>query len=264
MKRYLRKIMPPLLILILLAALIQLLSAAGIIRDFVIPPPVAVLKALLSNYKLLWSHLKETMFISLLGLFLSIITGALLALAMDRLPFLYRAFYPLLVISQTIPTMVITPVIVLIFGYGFLPRLAVVLLVCFFPVAINLLQGFTAVDQDQIRLMKTMGAGEGQILWHVKLPSSLLHFFSGIKISATYAVMAAVLAEWSGGGNGLGIYMLRSKRSYSFDNMFAAIIIIVLLSLTLYYLVVLVERLSLPWVRVKSLEDDWIRKKELN
>jgi ABC-type nitrate/sulfonate/bicarbonate transport system permease component len=140
------------------------------------------------------------------------------------------------------------------FGYGILPRLAVVVLVCFFPVSINLLQGFSAVDQDQIRLMRTLGANRAKILWHVKFPSGLLHLFSGIRIAATYCVMAAVLAEWSGGGTGLGIYMLRTKRSYAFDRMFASIILIVCLSLLLYYFVLVVERLATPWLRVKPKE----------
>ena len=254
MKDKLKKFLPPLVVLAAILALIQLLSATGVIREFVLPAPSAVWHALITDTNLLWGHLKETLYVSLLGFFLSIVLGILVALLMDSFNLIYRAIYPLLVVSQTIPTMIITPVIVLMFGYGMVPRLAVVVLVCFFPVSINLLQGFSAVDQDQIRLMRTLGANRAKILWHVKFPSGLLHLFSGIRIAATYCVMAAVLAEWSGGGTGLGIYMLRTKRSYAFDRMFASIILIVCLSLLLYYFVLVVERLATPWLRVKPKE----------
>ncbi len=254
MKDKLKKFLPPLVVLAAILALIQLLSVTGVIREFVLPAPSAVWRALITDTNLLWGHLKETLYVSLLGFFFSIVLGILVALLMDSFNLIYRAIYPLLVVSQTIPTMIITPVIVLMFGYGILPRLAVVVLVCFFPVSINLLQGFSAVDQDQIRLMRTLGANRSKILWHVKFPSGLLHLFSGIRIAATYCVMAAVLAEWSGGGTGLGIYMLRTKRSYAFDRMFASIILIVCLSLLLYYFVLVVERLATPWLRVKPKE----------
>lgn len=254
MKDKLKKFLPPLVVLAAILALIQLLSVTGVIREFVLPAPSAVWRALITDTNLLWGHLKETLYVSLLGFFFSIVLGILVALLMDSFNLIYRAIYPLLVVSQTIPTMIITPVIVLMFGYGMVPRLAVVVLVCFFPVSINLLQGFSAVDQDQIRLMRTLGANRAKILWHVKFPSSLLHLFSGIRIAATYCVMAAVLAEWSGGGTGLGIYMLRTKRSYAFDRMFASIILIVCLSLLLYYFVLVVERLATPWLRVKPKE----------
>ena len=254
MKDKLKKFLPPLVVLAAILALIQLLSVTGVIREFVLPAPSAVWRALITDTNLLWGHLKETLYVSLLGFFFSIVLGILVALLMDSFNLIYRAIYPLLVVSQTIPTMIITPVIVLMFGYGILPRLAVVVLVCFFPVSINLLQGFSAVDQDQIRLMRTLGANRAKILWHVKFPSGLLHLFSGIRIAATYCVMAAVLAEWSGGGTGLSIYMLRTKRSYAFDRMFASIILIVCLSLLLYYFVLVVERLATPWLRVKPKE----------
>jgi ABC-type nitrate/sulfonate/bicarbonate transport system permease component len=254
MRDKLKNILPPLLVLAAFIGLIQVLSVTGVIQEFVLPAPSSVWRALITDTDLLWGHLKETMNVSLLGFFLSIFLGIFVALLMDTFDLIYRALYPLLVISQTIPTMIITPVIVLMFGYGLVPRLVVVVLVCFFPVSINLLQGFTAVDQDQIRLMRTLGANRAKILWHVKFPSSLLHLFSGIRIAATYCVMAAVLAEWSGGGSGLGIYMLRTKRSFAFDRMFAAIILIIALSLLLYYFVLVIERLATPWLRAKPKE----------
>ncbi len=123
----------------------------------------------------------------------------------------------------------------------------VVVLVCFFPVTINTLSGLRSVDPDLLRMMKTMGASKAQVLRHVKIPSSLPSFFAGLRISATYCVMAAVLAEWAGGGDGLGIYMLRTKRSFRFDAMFASIIWIVVLSLAFYLSAILLEKIAMPW-----------------
>lgn len=250
-----RKAIPALIVLAMMLGMLQVLSMAKIIHSFVLPAPAAVFSALITQKEILWLHCRETLTIASLGFILSIILGIIIALLMDAFTLVYRALYPLLVVSQTIPTMIITPVIVLMFGYGVVPRLIVVLLVCFFPVAINLLQGFSDVDKDQIKLMHSLGANKWEILRHVKFPSSLVHLFSGIRISATYCVMAAVLAEWSGGMSGLGIYMLRTKRAYSFDRMFASIILIIILSLLLYYFVIVVERLVMPWQRATATYD---------
>lgn len=238
---------PPLVVIVVGIGLLQWLTSAEIVQDFIVPSPSSVWDVLVNQQDLLAPHLIETANVSLLGLGISIIIGIAVALAMDRVPLLQRAFYPLVVASQTIPTLVITPVIVLIFGFGLLPKLIVVVLVCFFPICISLFQGLGSVDPDQIRLLKTMGASNGQIMRHVKFPGSLPGLFSGLKISATYCVMSAALAEWSGGGEGLGIYMMRTKRSFTYDRMFAAIVLIILLSLAVFCLVALAERICLPW-----------------
>lgn len=247
--RKLKRVLPPIAVVAGILALSQWLSVTGIIRDFVLPAPSSIMESLVRDHALLTPHIFATVRIALLGFLLSIGIGVLLSLWMDEIEMLYRAFYPLIVISQTIPTMVITPVIVLMFGYGLFPRLLVTVLVCFFPICISLLQGLKSVDRDLIRLMRSMGAGKRQILWHVKLPSSLPEFFAGLRISATYAVMAAVLAEWSGGGSGLGVFMMSTKRSYSYDRMFASIFWIVAISLILYFAVVGLEKVSMPWRR---------------
>lgn len=241
------RILPPVVLIALLLLIIQLLADAEIIRSFILPAPSDVLLSLIHDTPAMMTHIFHTLRIALFGYILSCLTGIAFALLMDRFSIVYRAFYPLIVISQTIPTLIITPVIVLIFGYGDLPRLFVVILTCFFPVTISLFQGLKTVDHDMIRLMQTMGATRGEMLRHVKIPGSLPSFFAGLRISATYSVMAVVLAEWAGGGNGLGIYMLRTKRSFRFDAMFASIIWIVVLSLFFYFSAILLERVSMPW-----------------
>lgn len=243
---------PPALLLVALIGGLQWLTNAGVVKDFVLPAPDQVWAVLTTQFDLLTPHLVETLKVCLAGLFLSLLIGVALALLMDRIRPVRRACYPLVVASQTIPTLVITPVIVLIFGYGMAPKLVVVVLVSFFPICISFFQSLCAVDPDLIRLLRSMGASRNQTAIQVKIPASLPGLFSGLKISATYCVMAAALAEWSGGGDGLGIYMLRTKRSFTYDRMFAAIVVIVVLSLLIYAGVVLLEKICLPWVRAEQ------------
>ncbi len=243
----LKLLLPPLLFIIVLLLALQFLSDSGILKSFVLPAPSDVFQSLGRDMSLFSPHIIQTMKIALLGFVLSIFAGVLFALLIYRFKIVYRIFYPLVVASQTIPTMVITPVIVLIFGYSDLPRLFVVVLTCFFPITISLFRGLRSVDRDLLRLMQTMGASSWETMRHVLFPASMPQFFSGLRISATYSVMAAVLAEWSGGGDGLGILMLRSKRSFRFDRMFAAVILIIVLSLAFYGIVILLERVTMPW-----------------
>lgn len=174
------------------------------------------------------------------------------ATLMDRFLTINRAFYPLMVITQTIPTIAIAPVLVLWMGFGMAPKIALVVITTFFPIAVGLLDGYKSVDQDAVNLMRAMGATKFQIFRHLKFPSALNQFFSGLKISASYAVVGAVVAEWLGGFNGLGVYMTRVKKAYAFDKMFAVIIFIVIISLLLMLAVNIIRNLSMPWIRTEK------------
>ena len=250
-----QRILPPALLILILLGALQVFSDLGLIRHFVLPAPRQVALSLVRDAGVILPHAGHTLGIALAGFGLSIFLGLAFALLMDRFALLSDTFYPLILISQTIPTLVITPVIVQIFGYSDWARLLVVVLVCFFPVTINSLSGLRSVDPDLLRMMQTMGASKGQIMRQVKLPSSLPSFFAGLRISSTYCIMAAVLAEWAGGGDGLGIYMLRTKRSFRFDAMFASIIWIVVLSLAFYLSVLILEKAAMPWKRSESKGD---------
>jgi ABC-type nitrate/sulfonate/bicarbonate transport system permease component len=146
----------------------------------------------------------------------------------------------------------IAPLLVLWFGYGLAPKVILIVLTTFFPVAVSLVAGFRSVDLDMIDLMRTMGASDLQIFWQVKLPGALDQFFSGLRISATYAIVGAVISEWLGGFSGLGVYMTRVRKSFAYDRMFAVIILISVLSLALMKAVDLLERVCMPWKRAES------------
>ncbi len=142
------------------------------------------------------------------------------------------------------------PLLVLWFGYEMLPKIIRIVLVVFFPIAVNLLDGYQQADADTINLLRAMGANDRQIFRYVKFPAALGHFFSSLKIAVSYAVVSAVISEWLGGFNGLGVYMTRVKKAYAFDIMFAVILLISALSLLLMWLVKLLQRKMMPWEHI--------------
>lgn len=240
-------VLPAILFLAIITAIVEILSRTGVIVGFLIPAPSKVAAALAINFEGMLPHIWETFWVSAIGVLASIIFAFIIAIVMDGLPIVKKTLYPVLVASQTIPIMVITPIIVLLLGFGLAPKILVVVLVCFFPVCISLFDGLASVDDDMIMLMKSMGASKVQILRHVKLPASMPSLFSGIKITATYCIMATVIAEWQGSNTGLGVYMMRVKRSYNYDQMFAAILLIVLLSLLFFAMAQLSEKKMVRW-----------------
>ncbi len=222
-------------------------SEGEIVPAFMLPSPGAVLSAFVNNFSYMAKEAVFTLQEAVYGLAAGIVIAFVIATLMDKFEFIFKAFYPLLVISQTIPTIAIAPLLVLWMGYGMAPRITLVIITTFFPVAIGLLDGYKSVDEDSVNLLRSMGAGRVGIYRHVKLPSAVPGFFSGLRIASSYAVVGALIAEWLGGNNGLGVYMTRVKKAYSFDKMFAVIVFICLVSLLLMGLVRLIEKLSMPY-----------------
>lgn len=212
-----------------------------------LPSPLKVINAFKDNFGVMMKQATVTLQEACYGLLIGIAIAFVIASLMDRFNFLYKAIYPLLVVSQTIPTIAIAPLLVLWMGFGMAPKITLVVLTTFFPIAIGLLNGYKGVDSDSINLMRAMGAKRYQIFRYIKIPNALTDFFSGLKISAAYAIVGAVVSEWVGGFEGLGVYMTRVKKAYAFDKMFAVIIFISAISLLLMALVTVLERVSTPW-----------------
>lgn len=232
-----------------LLAVWQLASATGLVEGYLLPSPVSVVKAFIGEFPLLMENAAVTLKEAFLGLFFGVALGFVMAVLMDRFQRVYQAFYPLVVLTQTIPTVAIAPLLVLWFGYEMTPKVILVVLTTFFPMTVGLLNGFRAADADAINLLRSMGAGRFQIFWHIKFPGALGHFFSSLRISASYAVVGAVISEWLGGFSGLGVYMTRVKKAYAFDKMFAVIFLISAISLLLMWGVDLLQRSCMPWER---------------
>ena len=240
------KIAPGIIIAVLLM-IWQILSMVNIIPKFMLPSPFEVVKAFVYDFPLLMEHTKITLLEAFLGLGLGIILGFAVAVIMDRFEYAYKMIYPVLIISQTIPTVAIAPLLVLWLGYGILPKITLIVMTSFFPITIGLLDGFSSADKDMLNLLKTMGATPFQNFVHVKLPGSLGYFFAGLRISVSYSIIGAVVAEWLGGFSGLGVYMTRVRKSYSFDKMFAVIFLISAISLLLMYLVKKIQKWCIVW-----------------
>ena len=219
----------------------------GYVERFTLPSPTDVIKALIENSSVLWPHIFTTLEEAFLGLGLALLTAFILGVLMDSFTFLKQSIYPIVVVSQTVPIIVLAPLIAMWFGFGILPKIVVVALVCFFPILINLLDGLSSIDEDALKLFKSMGANKYQIFKYLKWKGSLKHFYSGLRIAATYSIMGAVIGEWLGGSKGLGVYMLRAKHSFALDRVFAVIVIIVMLSMILFKIVDVLEHISMPW-----------------
>ena len=237
--------------IVILLAVWQIVSAAGWVPNYMLPSPVDVVKAFVSEFPLLMENAKVTLAEAFLGLASGVVLGFITAVLMDRFGRLYQALYPLIVITQTIPTVAIAPLLVLWFGYEMLPKVILIVIVTFFPITVGLLNGFKSADKDMMNLMRSMGAGNLQIFRYIKLPGAMSYFFASLRISASYAVVGAVISEWLGGFNGLGVYMTRVKKAFSFDKMFAVILLISAISLLLMKLVDLIQKKCMPWENKK-------------
>lgn len=233
----------------ILLLLWQFLHMAGVLPEYMLPSPADVVLAFASDSHVLMKHMWVTLWEAFAGLGIGILLAFATAVLMEHFRILYRALYPILVITQTIPTVAIAPLLVLWMGYDMAPKITLVVLVTFFPITVGLLDGFQEADQDAIRLLKSMGGSKWQIFWYIKFPSSLSHFFAGLRISVSYAVVGAVISEWLGGFAGLGVYMTRVKKSFQYDKMFAVIFLITAISLLLMKGVDGIQRLTMPWKR---------------
>ena len=243
---------PAVIAVALLLLIWELASVSGLVPRYMLPSPVDVARAFVRDLPALGSNLAVTLQEAFYGLAMGVGIGFLFAVAMDSCDVLYRAFYPILVITQTIPTVAIAPLLVLWFGYEMTPKIVLIVLVTFFPVTVGLLDGFRAVDRDTIGLMRSMGATRWQIFRYIKCPSALPQLFSGLRIAAAYSVVGAVISEWLGGFNGLGVYMTRVKKAFAFDKMFAVIFLISAISLLLMALVDLAERKCMPYRHLRE------------
>ena len=247
-----KKVVAPACAVVALLAVWQGACSLGLVPNFMLPSPVQVVTALVADFPLLLSHMWTTLSEAALGLAIGVAVGFVFAVLMDKFETFYLAFDPLLTVSQTIPTVAIAPLLVLWFGYGLMPKVLLVVLTTFFPVTVALASGFRSVDPDQVDLLRTMNATEWQIFRYAKLPAAMEQFFSGLRFSATYAIVGAVISEWLGGFTGLGVYMTRVRKSFAYDRMFAVIIITSALSLALMKGVDVLERICMPWKKTEG------------
>jgi ABC-type nitrate/sulfonate/bicarbonate transport system permease component len=240
---------PPLLLAAVLIVGWQLVAEYGIKNPEVLPSPSQVVSAGWGQRHAIahnaWPTLRETE----LGFAFSFALSWLIAGAMDFSATVRRAVYPLLVTSQTIPIIAIAPLFVVMFGFGIGPKILLVALATFFPLAASLAAGFANADEDADRLMRSMGASRWRIFWTMRVPGALPFFFTGLRVAITYAISGAIFAEYAGAESGLGIYLQQMQQVFRTDLVFATVAVIAIGSILLFTLTYLLERWLTPWRR---------------
>jgi putative hydroxymethylpyrimidine transport system permease protein len=202
---------------------------------YILPGPLPVAIALVSGWEVLFGHLLITLTEILLGLILGVWLGLCFALTMTLLPSVGRWMLPLLVISQAIPVFALAPILVLWFGYGMASKIAMAVLIIFFPVASSLYHGMQRVDPGLLELARIMGGSRVAILRYLVIPSALPSFAGGVRIAAAVSPIGAIVGEWVGASGGLGYFMLHANARMQIDKMFAALFLLALVSVTLYF-----------------------------
>ncbi|MGT2912011.1 ABC transporter permease [Streptococcus cameli] len=218
-----------------------------LLPKYILPTPIEIVQAVIRDRELLLQHSLYTLRTAMLGLFLGVVIACLLALVMDRYSWINDMLYPILVVIQTIPTIAMAPILVLWLGYGLLPKIVLIILTTTFPIIVSILDGFRQCDADTLRLFQLMGATPWQVLRHFKVPNSLPYFYAGLRVSVSYAFISAVVSEWLGGFEGLGVYMIQSKKLFQYDTMFAIIILVSLISLLGMKVVEISEKYVIKW-----------------
>lgn len=229
-------------LVILLLIVWEILSDLHVISEFLLPSPYQVILAFIGDFGLLMRHTYYTLLVAFIGVFIGIILSFILSLSMDLYQGLYDLVYPVIILTQTIPTIAIAPLLIIWLGYYMKPKIVLVVISTFFPITISLLNGYKAVDKDNIQLLKAMGANTFQMYRYLKIPSAMSYFFSGLKVSMSYSLISAVISEWLGGYYGLGVYMTRVKKAFALDKMFAVIFLITFLSLLLMSIIDILEK----------------------
>jgi putative hydroxymethylpyrimidine transport system permease protein len=235
---------------LLVAALLggwELYADAGGVDDFILPAPSQIATALWEDRSLLWSNLLVTGQEVGLGILVALVLGFVLAVALHFSGALRRGVYPLLVASQAVPIVIIAPLLVVWFGFGIVPKLAIIALVCFFPVVVTTLDALRSVDPDQLKLMRTLDASRWQAFRWAEAPAALPAALSGAKIAVAVAVIGAVFAEYAGSSEGLGHLMLQAIPQLETARAYAAVVLLAAFAILLFSALSLVERRLVPW-----------------
>jgi NitT/TauT family transport system permease protein/putative hydroxymethylpyrimidine transport system permease protein len=227
----------------------ELYADLGGVDDFLLPAPSQIATALWDDRAILWHNFTVTAGEVLLGIALALAAGVALAMAIHASRTLRRAVYPLLVASQTVPIVIVAPLLVAWLGYDIAPKLAIIALICFFPVVVAALDGLAGVDPEMLKLMRTLDASRWQRFRRVEAPWALPSLISGAKIAVTVAVIGAVLAEQAGSSDGLGHLMLQAIPQLETARAYAAVVLLAALAIALFGALTLAERRLVPWAR---------------
>lgn len=237
----------PLGVVLILLAVWYGLSAGGVVSEFALPQPNEVAKSIYTQWGAYWLNMRTTLVEIGVGAFFGILLGIGFGVMIALNDTLRRAFYPLLVASQSLPILAIAPLLVIWLGFGIAPKIVLVVQIIFFPITVATIQGLQSVSHEVLVFGRSLGASERMLFWKVRVPATLPHVFGGLKIASSYAAVAAVISEWTGSERGLGAMMLRANSDYNVTVVFGCVVLVTLIGLSLFALVSLLERKLTPW-----------------
>lgn len=243
MKKHLLSEWRPIVAILLFLTIWELATRLFTIEKWFLPAPSDIAIEAVDVLPTFYPHFLATLTLASSGFTIGISIGLIVATLLHLFPRVRKTFYPFLILSQNLPVIVLAPLLVIWFGFGALPKLMIITLACFFPVAVSALGGFQQANPNLVHYMKMMGASKAQLFWKLELPDALPAIFSGLKIAATYSVMATIIAEWLGAQKGIGVFMTLATSSYRTSRVFVAIIIAMALSLVFFGVVLLFEKI---------------------
>jgi NitT/TauT family transport system permease protein len=243
----LKRMAPTAVLSIVLLVLWEAVIQIGHVSNFILPAPTAIVGALIANAGDLWTATLITAQEVLLGFVLSLVVGVTLALAIERLGWFGRAAYPLIVFFQTVPKVALAPIFILWFGYDLVPKVLLILVISFFPITLNMLNGLQSVEAGFVALMRSVGASENEILFRVRVPNALPQLMGGVKIALTLCVIGAIVGEFAGASAGLGYVIQFASTQLQTSLVFAALVAVSLVGVFFYYVSELAERFIVPW-----------------
>ncbi|AJY76498.1 ABC transporter permease [Paenibacillus beijingensis] len=241
------RLLPPVIVLAAFIAFWEASVHLLRVETWILPAPSDIAREAIAAGPRLIQHTLATVQLTLLGFAAGAAAGFVLAALLHLVPWAREGVYPLLVLSQNIPIVAIGPLLMIWFGFGLLPKLLLVMMVCFFPVSVAMLSGLAQSDPKLDNYMRMIGAGKARLFVSLELPGAVPYLFSGLKIAASYSVLSAVVAEWLGSDRGLGYFMLLSSKGFQTARVFAAVLVIVALSLCMFGVIVLAQRLTMRW-----------------
>lgn len=219
------------------------------IKQYILPAPTVVFEKLINSIPILWDAALVTSSEVALGFLLAAVVSIPLAYLISSVRLVEIAFYPLIVVLQTIPKIAVAPLFIVWFGFGSLPKILLTFLLCFFPILVDTLTGFKALDPRVLYITKSMGASGMQTFGYVRLPSAMPFIFSGLKVAVVLAVTGAIVAEFVGSNAGLGYLLLRASSNLDTPLIFSVLVVLSLMGLVFSYAIELLEKLVAPWQR---------------
>lgn len=247
MKHMFKIIWRPLTAIFIFIFMWEILTKIYNVEHWLLPSPTSILNEMITVFPTFWPHVLSTAKLSSFGYIIGVCVGLSLATILHLYKPIREILYPFLIMSQNIPIIVLAPLFLIWFGFGSFPKLLIIALSSFFAIALSTLGGYEQTDRDLLHYMKMIGASKRQIFFKLEFPYALPAIFTGLKISATYSVMAGVVSEWLGAQEGIGVFMTLAASSYRTPRVFVAIIATILLSLTFFSIILLIERFVIRW-----------------